>query len=30
MDNSASDWEDKISRQEKEDWENRESYGVDW
>ena len=30
MDRSYEEWEDRIARQEKEDWENREVFGVDW
>ena len=30
MDRSYEEWEDRIARQEKEDWENREVFGIDW
>jgi hypothetical protein len=29
-DRSVAEYEDMVSQQEKEDWENREQYGVPW
>jgi hypothetical protein len=30
IDTSYDDYEERIAQQEKEDWENREAYGIYW